>query len=120
MKIRIKNIEFRKYKSSKKKYPLYEIVKWSPNSFYNKEQEYRDNGYVDSFGDSFLQKDNASISKTYFINPESCYVIAFIEKNNDMWCFRSVGERLLDLTPEEWNDLNQVYKLGQYKLNKKK
>jgi len=39
-KIRINNIEFRKY-NSKSKNPLYEIIKWTINLHFNKEEEYR-------------------------------------------------------------------------------
>ena len=47
-----------------------------------------------------------------------CIVIAFIEKGSEDWGLRSVGERLLELTPEEWEDFHQVYTIGQSKLNK--
>jgi hypothetical protein len=115
MKIRINNLEFRKYSSTNKK-SLYEIIKWENNPYFGKEQEYRENGYVDSFLGDFLKKDGHSIQKTFFTYPESCYVIAFIEKGSESWELRSVGERLLDLTDEEWDDFHQIYKLGQKKL----
>ena len=119
MKIRINNIEIREYTSTKKDKPFYEIIKWYPNIYFGKEEEYIKDGYVDN-GDS-LKKEKPqmghSISKNAFTLPESCYVIAFIEKGSD-WQLRSVGERLLELTPEEWNDFHQVYTLGQSKLNK--
>jgi hypothetical protein len=117
--IRVNNIEFRKYTSSKTKKPLYEIIKWIPNSCYGKEKEYRKNGYVDSFGGDFLKKGCRSIQKSIFKNPESCYVLAFIEKGSESWELRSVGERMLDLTHQEWLDFHQVYKKGQAKLNRK-
>ena len=120
MKYRINDIEFKKNTSSKTKKPLYEIVKWQINKHYGKEQEYRDKGYVDSFGDFYLQKGCSSIQKSFFTLPETCYVIAFIEKEKDNWELKSVGERMLDLTPEEWEDFHKVYTLGQTKLNKKK
>lgn len=119
MKIRINNIEFRKYTSTKQKNPLYEIIKWSTNPYYGKEEEYRKKGYIDNFGGSWLQKDGHSIDKYFFLNPESCYVLAFIEKGSEEWELKSVGERLLDLTPDEWIEFGEVYKLGQNKLNKK-
>jgi hypothetical protein len=118
MKIRINNLEFKKYTSTKTKKPLYEIVKWYTNIYFGKEEEYRKDGYVDSFGDNFLQKGGSSISKGSFILPETCIVIAFIEKGSEDWELRSVGERLLELTPEEWEDFHQVYTIGQSKLNK--
>jgi uncharacterized protein YozE (UPF0346 family) len=47
-----------------------------------------------------------------------CFVIAFIEKGSESWELKSVGERLLELTPEEWEDFHKVYTIGQSKLNK--
>ncbi len=120
MKYRINNIEFKKYTSSKTKKPLYEIIKWSPNVHFGKEEEYKKDGYVDNFEGGFLQKPGHSIQKSFFTLPETCYVIAFIEKEKDNWELKSVGERMLDLTPEEWEDFHKVYTLGQTKLNKKK
>jgi hypothetical protein len=84
MKIRINNLEFREYTSTKKDKPLYEICKW------------------------FERIDDIPY----------CIVIAFIEKGSEDWGLRSVGERLLELTPEEWEDFHQIYTLGQSKLNK--
>lgn len=119
MKIRINNLEFKKYTSTKTKKPLYEIIKWETNRHFGKEEEYRKDGYIDSFEGQFLQKSGHSIDKTLFKSPETCYVIAFIERDLENWSLKSVGERMLDLTPEEWEDFHQVYKLGQAKLNKK-
>lgn len=118
--IRINNIEFRKYNSIKTKKPLYEIIKWEFNPYYGKYDEYIKDGYEESFGGNFLQKNGCSIQKTFFDKPESCFVIAFIEKDSESWELKCVGERLLDLTPEEWDDFHQVYTLGQAKLNKTK
>ena len=115
MRIRINNIEFKEYVSTKKDKPLYEIIKWYPNTYYNKEQEYRDNGYVDN--GNFLKNDFHSIQKSLFNNRESCYVIAFIEKGSESWDLRSVGERLVELNQEEQNDFFDVYRMGQKKLN---
>lgn len=117
-KIRINNIEFRKYNATKTNSPLYEIIKWDLNPHFNKEEEYRKNGYVDSFGGDFLQKEGHSIQKSFFINPEICYVLAFIKKEKESWELRSIGDRLLNLNKEEWNEFYEVYKLGQSKLIK--
>jgi hypothetical protein len=118
MNIRINNIEFKKYISTKRDKSLYEIVKWYPNIHFGKEEEYKKDGYVDSFGGEFLRKDGHEIHKSFFISPESCYVIAFIEKGKESWELRSVGERLLGLTPEEQQHFFTAYTLGQNKLNK--
>jgi len=116
MKIRINNIEFRKYRATKTEEVFYEITKWQNNDYYGKEEEYRADGYVDD-GD-YLRKDFTNISKSLFKLPETCYMIASVHKYSEGWYLKSVGERLLELTPEEWNDFHQVYTLGQSKLNK--
>jgi hypothetical protein len=121
MKIRINNLEFKRYTSTKKDKPLYEIVQWYPNIYFGKEQEYRDNGYTDNFEGWGLTKNGSiiTIDKSFFTtNPELCFVIAFIEKGSEDWELRSVGERLLELTPEEWEDFYLIFKLGKSKLNK--
>jgi hypothetical protein len=118
MKIRINNIEFRKYRATKTEEVFYEIIKWQNNPHYGKEEEYRADGYVDSFGGDFLQKNGSNIQKSFFTLPETCYMIASVHKYSEGWYLKSVGERLLELTPEEWDDFHQVYTLGQSKLNK--
>mgnify|MGYP003443375293 CR=1 FL=1 len=114
MKIRINDLEFRKC-SSFFKDNLHEIIKWYPNNYFGKEEEL---GYIDNFEGWGITKDNHTISKAFFNSPESCYVIAFIEKGKESWELRSVGERMLELTPEEQQDFFTVYTLGQAKLNK--
>ena len=103
--IRIDNIEFKKYTSTKIKESLYEIVKWQTNYYFGREEEYKNDGYVESFGGNYLQKNGHSIDKSFFNNKETCFVLAFIEKGSESWKLRSVGETLLDLTPEEWNNI---------------
>jgi len=120
MKIRINNLEFKEYSTTKRNKPLYEIIKWYPNVYFGKEEELRKEGYVDNFEGWGLVKNNHNISKTFFDSPEICFVLAFIEKGKESWALRSVGERLLELTPEEWEDFHKVYTLGQNKLNKTK
>jgi len=118
MKIRINNLEFRKYTSTKKDKPLYEIIKWETNIYFGKKQEYLENGYKPNFEGRGLTKNNHTIDLKFFDNPQFCFTIAFIEKGKESWELRSVGERLLELTPEEWTDFLKVYTLGQAKLNK--
>jgi len=118
MNVRINNIEFRKYTSTKRDKPLYEIVKWELNPYYGKKEEYIKDGYVLNFEGWGLTKNGHIIDLKFFDIPKTCIVIAFIEKGSESWELRSVGERLLDLTPKEWEDFHSVYTLGQAKLNK--
>jgi hypothetical protein len=121
MRIRINNIECRKYTATKTDEVHYEIIKWEPNSYFGKEQEYRDNGYVDSFGGDFLEKDRTSIQKTIFNNQESCFTVAALLLNRKEPCtyLESVGSRLLDLSQEEIQDFFEVYRLAEPKIQKK-
>jgi hypothetical protein len=122
MKIRINNIECRKYTSTKVDKVFYEIIKWTENEHYGKEQEYRDNGYVDSFGGDFLQDSNGrSIQKSYFASKETCYMIASLHLNKrepDIE-LKSVGSRLLDLSKKDRDDLFLVYTIANPKIYKK-
>lgn len=123
MKIRINNIECRKYATTKVDKIFYEIIKWSKNDHFGKEQEFRDNGYEDSFGGDFLQSPTGGhqIQKTFFKLPESCYTIAFLHLNKkepDVE-LKSVGSRLLDLTKEERKDFFEVYEIINKKIYKK-
>ena len=120
MRIRINNIEGRKY-TTKLKETFYEIVAWSPNVYFGKEQEYLDNGYEESFGAEFLTKNGHSISKSFFKSPEQCYVIAHLELNKrepDV-NLKSIGSRLLDLTNDELDDFLLLYRTMNKKIMKK-
>lgn len=118
MKIRINNLEFKQYTSTKTEKPLYEIVQWYPNDYYGKKEEYLEDGYKPNFEGWGLTKDKHTIDLSFFDRPELCIVIAFIEKTKESWELRSVGERLLELTSQEQEDFFTVYRLGQDKLNK--
>ena len=121
MKIRINNIECRKYTATKTDEVHYEIVKWENNTYFSKEKEYRDNGYVDSFGGDFLQKNGHSIQKTFFERPETCYTVASLNLNRKEPCvyLESVGSRLLDLKKDDIKDFFEVYRLADQKISKK-
>ena len=121
MKIRINNIECRKYTSTKTDEVHYEIVKWEHNKYYGQEEEYRKDGYVDSFGGDFLTKNGTSIQKTFFTHKETCYTIAALylnRKEPDVY-LKSVGSRLLELEEEEIKDFFEVYRIANQKIYKK-
>lgn len=112
MKIRINNIEFRK------SFERYEIVKWYANSYFNKLNEYLDDGHIIDGG--FVRKNNVSISLSFFNSEENCYTIAILEYNHkepdiDL---RSIGSRILDLTNEERDDFFEVYRIANEKILK--
>ena len=111
--IRIENIELRR--TSYKENP-YEFVKWYPNTYYKQEEKMLSEGYTDT-GHS-LRKGNVSVSYSCFEHPESCYVIAWLKKDNDGWYMETVGDRLLDLSIEERNIFFDIYKKADKKLNK--
>lgn len=118
MKIRINNIEFRKYTTTKTDTPLYEIVKYEPNPYYNKLQEYLSYGYEVNSDKVVSEKDRLSIDLSLFYIRETCFGIASLSCEEDRHELKSVGTRLLNLTKEEFDDFYEVYKLGYSKINK--
>jgi hypothetical protein len=103
------------------KYSHWEILGIESNVYYGREQEFREKGYVDSFGGSFLQGDGHSIQKSFFTNPEVCYVIAswrninHDEKSPDL---QFVGRRPFDLSVVEQQTFMILAKSGQEELEK--
>ena len=104
------------------RFSYFEILRWYANPHYGKEQEYRDSGYVDSFGGDFLQSPTgSSIQKTFFIKPESCYMIAswgnmdHDEKTPDL---KFVGSRPLEIDEEEWSTFLRIAKAGQSEIER--
>jgi hypothetical protein len=99
------------------RYSFFEILKWEPNQYYGKLQEYLDNGWEVSFGGDFLQKNHTSISLSFFTHsPESCYMLAswtnmdHDEKSPDL---KFVGSRPMDLSTEEHLVFMKLAKEGQ-------
>lgn len=111
--IRIENIELKK---TKYKDSPYEFVKWYSNPTYGKWDEMVKEGWKEDY-DS-LTKDHISYHKSCFQNPESCYVIAWMKKDNNSWYLEYVENRLLDLSIEERNIFFDIYKKADKKLNK--
>ena len=104
------------------RFSYFEILKWDKNPYYGKEQEYRDKGYVDSFGGDFLQSPaGSSIQKTFFHKPESCYMLAswtnmdHDEKSPDL---KFVGSRPMDLTEYEWIIFMRLANAGQIEIQR--
>jgi len=118
MRIRINQIECRFSQGR------YEIVKWYPNSYYGKEQEYVDKGW--KVGEDFYRLNNTSIHKNCFKNPESCYTVATLQYDDDERCcdMQTIGPRLLQLSKPERDDFFAVYeyaedRIREEELNKK-
>lgn len=111
--IRIENIEIRKtdYKSSP-----YEFVKWWPNQYHQQKEIMLQDGWIDS-GDG-ITKDHNGIHNSCFLNLETCYVMAWMKKDNDGWYMETVGSRLLEISEEELKLFFDIYKKADKKLNK--
>ena len=119
-KIRINNIECRKNASPRSDKFSYEIVKWEPNSYYGKEEELIKEGYEWSIGGDFLQKDAHSIDRIMFYSKEFCYVIAWLNIDNEgVPYIKTVGDRLLDLNGAELYSFMEVYRRADEKLKQK-
>ena len=110
MRIRINQIECRFSQGR------YEIVKWQPNGYYNKQQEYIDNGWELSGG--MYRLNNTSISEGCFVNPETCYTIATLTYDADEYCcdMKTVGPRLLELDKKEREDFFAVYEYAEDRI----
>lgn len=110
MRIRINNIECRFSQGR------YEIVKWQPNCYYGKKQEYLDNGYYEK--DGFLSSGNLGIDTTLFSREETCYTIATLTYDADEYCceMRTVGPRLLELDKKEREDFFTVYEYAEDRI----
>ena len=111
--IRIENIELRT--TSYKNNP-YEFVKWFPNNYYEQREIMLKNGWIE--GMDGIHKNHCHIHNSCFVNPETCYVIAWMKKDNDGWDMETVGSRLLDLSIEERNVFFDIYKKADKKLNR--
>jgi hypothetical protein len=112
MRIRINQIECRFSQGR------YEIVKWQPNCYYGKQQEYIDNGWILSGG--MYRLNNTSISEGLFALPETCYTVATLHYDDDERCcsMKTVGARLLDLDNTERNDFFAVYEYAEDRIRK--
>ena len=110
MRVRINQIECRFSQGR------YEIVKWQPNCYYNKQQEYIDNGWELSGG--FYRLNNTSISETCFENPETCCTIATLHYDEDERCcdLKTVGPRVLKLSKPERADFFAVYEYADDRI----
>lgn len=120
MRVRINDIECREYTSTETKEVFYEIIKWTENTSFGKEQHFIDEGYTDE-GD-FLRTPSGGclVAKSLFKLKETCYAIASLHLNRkepDVK-LKSVGSRLLDLTKEEQKDFFEVYEIANMKIYK--
>ena len=111
--IRINDIEFRNHGSGARG----EFIRWSPNSYYGKLDEYLQNGWVDE-GDRLVQTEPymGSISKSLFELKETCCVVAWLkyDEKDDVCDLETVGDRVLRL--ENIHDFMDVYKIADKKM----
>ena len=116
MKKRINNLEFKhaSYLLPKDKWPdhpAWDIVKWYPNEYYNKQDE-----FIPIKGDpKFYQHPEFTFCKVHkdcFKYPETCYSIATFEydKHENFYELHFVCDRPLDLNEDEieTNDDDEV------------
>jgi hypothetical protein len=118
--IRINDFEVRNHYNDKplflkKGYSLFELVKWYSNPYYNKLEQYYNEGYEDSFLGSFLVKDNISINKILFNDKESCYSIGFFNinyKEPEALKIEFDCERYVNLSQTDLNIVNKLIKIS--------
>lgn len=122
MKIRINNIGARPPvyigKSPKDAHRTLSIVKYYPNQYYGKLEEYLADGWVYVDDNTRIKKNNCSISASMFNLEESCMSIADIEYDPSEGCtdLETVGERILYLSKKDREDFFEVYELAARKL----
>jgi hypothetical protein len=118
--IRINDFEVRNHYNNKpifpkKDYSLFELVKYYTNPYYNKLEQYYNEGYEDSFLGGFLVKDNISIDKISFNNKEYCYVIGFFNinyKEPEALKIEFDCERYINLSQSDLNIVNKLIKIS--------
>ena len=105
--IRIGNIEVRQAAGFTDKY---EVVKWSTNPLYGKEDEYRT---TNGLGEIVYEKNGCKYSESCFKHPESCYVVSFIEWNSHepCWEVREVGIRPFELEKDDYDDWSRLMRM---------
>jgi len=107
--------------TDKSNFSHFEIVKWQPNPYYGKYDEYITNGYVESFGGDYLQKPGHSIDINFFKSPENCYALAYwINMDHDEMSpdLQFVGNRPVRLNKEEQQAFMELAELGQAHIEK--
>lgn len=84
---------------------FFEIVKWEPNPYYNKQNEYTKVGEYYKPQNSF-----GNIHESCFINKEMCYTLAYVERG----VVRYVGNRPFDnlKNTTEFKDFLYLIRLG--------
>jgi len=96
------------------------IVEFFPNEKYGKLQEYIDILGWENDGD-YIRKNMCSIHKNCFEGKENNIVIADLVYNpkEEDTVLKTVGERVLDLSPEDRETFFEVYAIAAKRLTKK-
>jgi hypothetical protein len=103
------------------KFSFFEIVKFEKNPHFGKYQEYLENGYEESFGGEFLQKDHMAIDKNSFDREESCFTLASWDNiNHDELTpdLKFCGSRPFDLSKTELDTFMQLSLMGQKEIER--
>lgn len=95
------------------------IVQYFPNPKYGKLQEHLDDGWEND-GD-YIRRDMCSIHKNCFEGKENNMVIADLvyDPKEEDTVLKTIGERVLDLSPEDRETFFEVYAIAAKKLTKK-
>jgi hypothetical protein len=101
------------------KYSFFEIIKYHPNLYYGKEENYE----LNNWGDAYKSKESFSfnISKSCFKKSETPYMIASWNNiNHDELSpdLEFVGSRVFDLSEEEMLIFMRIAKQGQLEIER--
>jgi len=98
------------------KFSHVEIVKYQPNKYYGKEDEYILNGEMYTNEES----PTSFIAKSCFKSKETCFTLAYYEINfkDDYASLKYVSDRPFELDKTETKAFHKLAKYGQKEINK--
>ena len=100
-------------------FSYFEILKWQPNHYYGKLDEYLEEGYTIESG--FVSNGGVNIDIKFFDKPETCYMLASwnnIDHDEMSPDLEFVGNRVFELTAEEKLVFMELAERGQNYIQK--
>lgn len=100
-------------------FSYFEILKWQPNHYYGKLDEYLANGYTNE--GRFISNGGSNIDIKFFDKPESCYMLASwnnIDHDEMSPDLEFVGNRVFELSAEEKLIFMELAEKGQNYIQK--
>lgn len=107
------------YLGNEPEIPSYEIVKYYPNCYYGRKDEFEPIG-----GGMYKEKGTSGdwrVHESCFVHPDSCFTVAIWrwDKHEEIYQLESVGKRLNELVGEERKIFWDLYDWGEKFLEEK-